>query len=288
MKIKVVYYNHKTGNFGDELNKWIWPKIFNKNISGYCNHGKLFTEENNKEKNLFYGIGTLINSTIPQLPNKIIFGSGAGIGSKPTVDNSYNFYFVRGPKTAEILGLDASYVITDPAILVHDLYINKRTKKYRVSFMPHYDSEENSYWKILCKLCGIHYISPQNKDVDFLLSEIIASKKIITEAMHGAIVADALRVPWIAVQLYSDVNDFKWADYCNSMNLKYRPFKMPQLHSPKKNLNYFNLSIKLILSLFCLIFLSQCKKGDLSNRELLKSKLALIHSKIRDLKNNVC
>src|SRR5205814_2371845 len=46
---------------------------------------------------------------------------------------------------------------------------------------------------------------------------------LVTEAMHGAVVADALRVPWIALRMYSKIDEFKWRDWCASLRLPYEP-----------------------------------------------------------------
>jgi succinoglycan biosynthesis protein ExoV len=50
---------------------------------------------------------------------------------------------------------------------------------------------------------------------------------LLTEAMHGAIVADALRIPWIAVRTRSAIKTFKWEDWCRSMDLEYQPRMLP-------------------------------------------------------------
>lgn len=67
-------------------------------------------------------------------------------------------------------------------------------KRYPVSFMPHYESAMYGSWDKACELAGIHYIDPR-WSVEKVLTEISASHKVVSEAMHGCIISDALRVP---------------------------------------------------------------------------------------------
>ncbi len=55
------------------------------------------------------------------------------------------------------------------------------------------------------------------------------SKFVIAEAMHGAIVADALRIPWVPVKAYSHILDFKWQDWAESLALNYQPETLPEV-----------------------------------------------------------
>jgi succinoglycan biosynthesis protein ExoV len=50
---------------------------------------------------------------------------------------------------------------------------------------------------------------------------------VVADAMHAAIVADALRVPWVPVVLSPQSNSFKWLDWTLSLNLPYKPVKLP-------------------------------------------------------------
>jgi succinoglycan biosynthesis protein ExoV len=59
--------------------------------------------------------------------------------------------------------------------------------------------------------------------VDRVLVEIQQTEILLAEAMHGAIVADALRVPWIPVRMYSQFMEFKWRDWTQSIQV---PFKL--------------------------------------------------------------
>ena len=56
----------------------------------------------------------------------------------------------------------------------------------------------------------------------------------MTEALHGAIVADALRVPWIAVKLFDHIIEFKWRDWCRSLGLNYSPLLLTRLLSDSR------------------------------------------------------
>src|ERR1019366_6854573 len=53
-----------------------------------------------------------------------------------------------------------------------------------------------------------------------------SAKLVVAEAMHGAIVADTLRIPWIAVECSPEILPFKWVDWCQSMDLPYKPFQL--------------------------------------------------------------
>jgi succinoglycan biosynthesis protein ExoV len=63
------------------------------------------------------------------------------------------------------------------------------------------------------------------------LNEIRQSGVVLAEAMHAAITADALRVPWIPVRGYPRILSFKWQDWCLSVGLDYQPHSLPSLYS---------------------------------------------------------
>lgn len=180
--MKMFAYRGKHENFGDELNHWLWERL----LPGF------FDED---EGQLFLGIGSILYDNFDPKMQKIVFGSGyGGYTNPPKVDDNWTFYFVRGKKTAEILGIDPSYAIGDSGILTRSCWDAKSVeKRYPVSFMPHYESAMYGSWDKVCDLAGIHYIDPR-WSVEKVLTEISASQKVVSEAMHGCIISDALRV----------------------------------------------------------------------------------------------
>lgn len=201
-------------NFGDALNRWLWPRL----LPGLLD---------DDPASIFIGIGTLLNDNVPAEPCKVVFGAGVGYGKGlPVIDDRWRIYCVRGPLSAARLQLDPQLAITDPAVLLRALPMQPRPKLYRASYMPHWQSLEFGAWEHICHAAGVHFIDPC-AGVEVILAEIEASELLIAEAMHGAIVADALRVPWIPVKVYPHILPFKWIDWCQSLGLTYTPLTLP-------------------------------------------------------------
>ncbi len=212
-----VYFKAKQGNFGDDLNGWLWPQFFGPD---------------NLEDDYFIGIGSILfkeSKLLKSLSNKkkIIFGSGIRPAYKPfIIDDTWDVQFLRGPLSAGALGNKHEY-ISDSAYALRLTKGFKQLitteKKYKISVIPYFHSLKYFDWENLCQKLGYHYISPLSEaGVEHTMQEIASSEHIITEAMHGAIVADALRVPWsrfILTTPYTEgqmISEFKWMDWLYS------------------------------------------------------------------------
>ena len=98
--------------------------------------------------------------------------------------------------------------------------------------MPHYELAGKG-WENVCKELGFGYIDPR-WTVEEVLSAISQTEVLLCEAMHGAIVADALRVPWIPVVTNSTILSFKWQDWCSSIGVEYKPNYIERLQNPRE------------------------------------------------------
>ncbi len=201
------------GNFGDELNLWLWQRLIPGILDG-------------ESSTCFVGIGTILNDRIqercPEARTIVVFGSGVGYGGLPKVDDHWKIYCLRGPLSAEAIGVSEKLAVTDPAVLVRRLFSSENANKAcQFAFMPH-EASAKSAWEAICKKIGFGYIDPC-WSIESILSAISQTGILIAEAMHGAIVADALRVPWIPVYSSPRILQFKWRDWCSSIGVNYEP-----------------------------------------------------------------
>ena len=207
--MKLYFYRAPSGNFGDDLNEWLWPQLF----------PNTFDDDNDA---VFVGIGTILDDLIPTAKKVIVFGSGAkGTDRLPKVDDRWDIRFVRGPLSAEILNLEKEKAISDGAYCLGLIPRIKQEKIHKFSFMPHISNVEMPF-KRICDFLSINYIDPR-AETEETIKQIESSQHLITEAMHGAIVADICRVPWLQVRIFTsrsekNFSDFKWRDYRQSVN----------------------------------------------------------------------
>lgn len=224
--MELYYYKDEIGNFGDDLNPWLWSQLLPEYL-------------NNDPSELFVGIGTLLNHKLPNKPRKYIFGSGAGYGKPPIVDEKWEIFALRGPYTAKTLNLDKDYIITDSAILISKIVAQIDNTQGDIGFMPHYISHRLADWQNIAETCGLRYISPE-ASVSETLDAMKQCKVIYTEAMHGAIVADSLRLPWHPLILGDHVNTDKWIDWLSTIKLDYCPTSIPSIFNAERNLSIKN------------------------------------------------
>lgn len=209
--MKLVFFRGKVPNFGDELNLHVWPALLPKG----------FLDDDEDE--LFVGIGSIIGDHLPARSRKFVMGSGyAGYMGLPDVhDGSWDIRFVRGPNTAKTLGIDPGLSICDSAILLRAMELPPPDERVGVAFMPHYESLERGNWAEACRLAGMTLIDA-TEPVEKVLSQIAGARLLITEAMHGAIVADALRTPWIGARPIYGGHHKKWLDWAGALGLDVR------------------------------------------------------------------
>jgi succinoglycan biosynthesis protein ExoV len=241
-----LHYFMDAPNFGDALNPWLWPQLLGHRLD-------------HDASRLFLGIGTILKAGLPDAQAYYVLGAGAGYGAFPTIDSRWKTYAVRGPRTAHALGLPAELAATDGAALLRTVPLPAPHPGPSIGFMPHFRAMPHVPWRGLCDRLGLRYIDPL-APVPAVLAAIRGCDCLITEAMHGAIAADACRVPWVPVSTGNHVLGFKWADWMESLELSYplrriaalsratthRAGDHPLLRQARRGLNALTLGVGLL------------------------------------------
>lgn len=210
--MKLFYYRGAQPNFGDELNHWLWPKLLPD-----------FFDDN--ACTAFMGIGSTLGEPPPEAIRKLVFGTGYAPGYHPVPnvhDGSWNIYCVRGPRTAARLNLGPELAVGDAGILVRTHIDTSQKTNELVTFIPHWESMGRGHWEAACRAAGVTLIDPR-WSVEEVLALLLRSKMVIAEAMHGAIIADCLRIPFVPVAPLNAVHRDKWFDWAEALDFPLKP-----------------------------------------------------------------
>ncbi len=201
----ILYHWRGTcSNFGDELNTLLWPALLPDFFDG------------NPDAR-FLGIGSIMDRRHDGPGVKLVAGSGyGGYEGRPGLDPSWVIHWVRGPHTARFLGLDPQLGLGDPAALVPQALGVRRGPGLDIGFIPHFESAARGAWGQAADLAGLRMIDPRDPP-ERILAAMVSCRLIISEALHGIIVADALRIPWIPIRPLVRIHRWKWSDWSASL-----------------------------------------------------------------------
>lgn len=233
----ICYWESPNGNVGDDLNPWLWPKVL----------GTAYLERH--PGRCFWGIGSVLDDRIFSAPlphGAVVFGAGMRGPHAPQRRRSeVDIRFVRGPLTAAALaamGWGDVEPISDPAILA-PLYATPSlpggavptspetaaqapASPRRSLFIPYFDTPIEAVERV-CRETGLEPL-PVTCGVEQFIATLRTADRVVTEAMHGAILADAFRIPWAPCRITSGVaegetSEFKWDDWRRSLDIETAP-----------------------------------------------------------------
>jgi succinoglycan biosynthesis protein ExoV len=213
--MKLVYFRGRQPNFGDDLNGVLWPRLL----------PDLFDEMGAEG---FLGIGTLIGMATPGCLRLHVFSTGAGYDPVDTWRIERKVWCVRGPITAQLLGLDEDADLTDGAILTPEIMAapgGDPTGRI-VGVVPHWQSLHFPGWEAACRAAGFRLISPIDTP-ERVHAAIGSVSLVLTESLHGAIFADTMGIPWVPFVTSRNVSALKWVDWCMSVGLDFAPVPLP-------------------------------------------------------------
>lgn len=230
----------RKNNWGDDLNEYLFTELTLKKIR-FVPFNQLYFCPNVERYSL---IGSIIGDF--NLDNTIIYGSGAITSNPELKGRPKKVLSVRGPLTRDVLlknGIECPPIYGDPALLVPLIY-NPQTKfGDKIGVIPHYRTLESNWIESLKKDNEVLIIdmSRYEKWTD-IIDSIVRCKMILSESLHGLIIAESYRIPSLWVEFiphnYSWEWEFKFIDFYKSIG-KNNPkcYKIYNGYSPEEILD---------------------------------------------------
>ena len=214
--MQLIYFHGKQPNFGDDLNAVLWPRLLPDMFDGTGPEG-------------FLGIGTLIGIAVPGCARLHVFSTGAGYDAIDRWRVERRIWCVRGPLTARLLGADPDAALTDGAILAPDVLgepVSRNATAGIVGVVPHWESLHFAGWQQACDAAGFRLITPIDTPAR-VHAAIGGVSLVLTESLHGAILADTMGIPWVPFISTRNVSALKWVDWCLSVKVAFAPVPIP-------------------------------------------------------------
>jgi pyruvyltransferase len=165
--------------------------------------------------------------------------------------------------------IDCPEVYGDPALLLPEVYNPKIEKKYKIGLIPHWQTKKLEKYDVLKNenvvLINFHNYKKWTDVIDLILS----CKYIVSESLHGLIIAEAYNIPnlWIDIDL-NHKYDIKFHDFFLSLK--------------KDRENSFKLTPRTKI-LHLLAKISRYEKGENVDLKLLKQSCPFEINNIKTL-----
>ncbi|UWF77886.1 MULTISPECIES: polysaccharide pyruvyl transferase family protein [Microbacterium] len=201
-------------NFGDDLTPWLLPRY------GIV---PLYREPRTAR---LVGVGSLLEF-LPGGYSGAIWGSGLMGDVRHPLPHA-TVLAVRGPLTAERIGLSSAPAYGDPGLLVGRL-LPRPPGDGRIAVVPHGHHRAHPGLAALVAAAGdgARVVNVHQRAAP-AVREIAASRGVVTTSLHGLVTADAYGIPavWTTLDPPLGGGDFKFRDYEAALTpgrTRYRP-----------------------------------------------------------------
>jgi succinoglycan biosynthesis protein ExoV len=226
MAIHLFYWSEQREhvNFGDYISLFLYNKLIDRLAE--------------REEILLLGVGSILHApllnkvlnTRPDLAEMHVWGSGARGPHGPALSSLESrmltrIYGVRGSYTAQALQCSPELAIGDPGFLLPWLIQARSSKaKSGTTFVPHLSQckhaprSEALLAESRCDRVLPPLIDPTPAALESFVADLCSSSFILTNSLHGAILAQAYGIPYS----YGTVGDylncpFKWKDHSSTI-----------------------------------------------------------------------
>ena len=229
MTARLVHYKATSGNVGDDFSDWLFSRYLGERLAA-------------EGDTLLFGVGSILDRGFDKafddgaIRRRFVFGSGArSARSVPDVAApGWTVYCVRGALSASAIG-QPEKALADPAILAPRLLPAAGTPAGPVGIVPYFTASHGIWGKVAEKF-GWKLVSP-HLGVEEFIAALTQCSRVFCESMHGAIFADAYRIPWrpvsgTGISSEGATHAFKWTDWCSGMGVAFDSIKIRPIGDP--------------------------------------------------------
>jgi succinoglycan biosynthesis protein ExoV len=287
MSVKLVCFKAETGNVGDDFSAW----LFSRSLGAHLN---------DESSTILFGVGSILDRKIDEAFStddtqcRLVFGSGArsSAGAPDVSGRDWKIYCVRGPLTASALSLPPGKAVADPGILIPVYRPVQADQQGPIGIVPYFTSSEDA-WRIVANRLNWTLISPHLGVEDFI-DQLTRCSRVFCESMHGAIFADAYRIPWrplsgTGLATEGATHAFKWTDWTSSMGLAFDSIRTPIISRFIRNSTHEHLKQR-IKAVWISRILAKAVREDhflLSRDTVLQSRQEQLQSLMDALRRDV-
>lgn len=219
----VIFHNGRivNNNWGDDLNIYLAEKVLGKKLIP-VNVDKLFFRN---IENVYLCIGSVLSWY--NLDGKIIIGTGIMNPEEKIQGTPKKIVCVRGPKTRELLinhGISCPMEYGDMALLLPLFYkpATSCTNDNPVIILNHGTKLDDAIGIVrdIQNQFGANIVSMSNYSTwTDIIDKIVNAKFVISESLHGLIVAEAYGIPcvWVEFKKHPEYWNFKFEDFYESI-----------------------------------------------------------------------
>lgn len=188
-------------NFGDALTPWLLPRYGILPVHRRASVARLA------------GVGSILEF-LPESYDGVILGSGLMEESLHPLPHA-RALAVRGPLTADLIGVDAPVAFGDPGLLVAR-HLRRPRSRWRVGLVPHGHHRGTAESAALIARAGSSaFVVNVHQEAAPAVRQIASCDAVISTSLHGLITADSFGIPalWTTMSPPLSGGDFKFRDY---------------------------------------------------------------------------
>ncbi len=195
-------------NFGDDLNPWLWEALLARRV-------RLAS----KGTPHVLGMGSILETAAP---HSLVAGSGFLRPPGSSAKVHCGVLSVRGRLSAA--HVDGPCLLGDPGVLVNVAFPAPAGDRSRIAVVPHVSELARALRSVPS---GVEVIDVRRHPLEVIRS-IGACRRVLSQSLHGLIVADAYGVPnaWIAPSECMVGGRFKFDDYYSTTDRRRDPLAL--------------------------------------------------------------